>query len=88
MHPGPVDSNFFSYAPAETQERTRNLTKFTEAEGADTLIWLAEAAEAVETSGAYWFQRQIRDPNPLSLNSAVVDRFWDESEKLLARTGR
>lgn len=88
VHPGAVDTNFFSYGSEGMQERTKNIAKFTEAEGADTLIWLVDAREAADTSGAYWFQRQIREPNPVVLDTAVVDRFWDESEKLLARTGR
>lgn len=87
VHPGPVDSNFFSYAPADTQERTKDIQKFTEAEGADTLIWLVDTPEAVDPSGSYWFQRQRRAPNPLVEDKAVVDRFWDESDALLARTG-
>ncbi|MCE7796841.1 SDR family NAD(P)-dependent oxidoreductase [Sphingobium sufflavum] len=88
VHPGPVDSNFFTYAPTDTQERTRDIQKFTEVEGADTLVWLADAPEAAQTSGAYWFQRQVRPPNPLTEDKAVVERFWAESQRLVAHTGR
>jgi NAD(P)-dependent dehydrogenase (short-subunit alcohol dehydrogenase family) len=83
VHPGAVDSNFFSYAPADTQERTRNIPKFTEEEGADTLVWLATDPEGGRSSGGYWHQRAPRTPNPLVEDQAVVDRFWLESEKLV-----
>ncbi|MET0365962.1 MAG: SDR family NAD(P)-dependent oxidoreductase [Sphingobium sp.] len=83
VHPGAVDSNFFSNAPADTQERTRGIHKFTEAEGADTLIWLAIDEAGGKDSGGYWFQRQLRAPNPLADDAEIVARFWRESEKLI-----
>jgi NAD(P)-dependent dehydrogenase (short-subunit alcohol dehydrogenase family) len=82
VHPGAVDSNFFSHAPKETQERTRDLPKFTVEDGADTLIWLATADEGARNSGGYWYQRKLRAANPLAEDDAVVERFWRESEKL------
>ena len=82
VHPGAVDSNFFSYGSADMQERTRNLAKFTEAEGADTLVWLVDAPEGAE-GGRYWYQRQPREPNPVVNDPAVVARFWDESAALV-----
>ena len=82
VHPGAVDTNFYSHAPKDTQERTRDLPKFTVEEGADTLIWLATAAEGGRDSGGYWYQRKPRAANPLVNDDAVVDRFWKESEKL------
>lgn len=85
VHPGRVDSNFFTYAPPATQERTRNLQKLTEEEGADTLIWLATADEGAQSSGSYWYRRQQRKPNPVVEDEAVVARFWEESERLVDR---
>ncbi len=88
VHPGAVDSNFFTYAPADTQERVRDLPKFTEEDGADTLVWLATAEEGGASSGGYWFQRQPRKPNPLADDAAVLERFWLESEKLVSDAHR
>jgi NAD(P)-dependent dehydrogenase (short-subunit alcohol dehydrogenase family) len=82
VHPGAVDTNFYSHAPKDTQERTRDLPKFTVEEGADTLIWLATATEGGRDSGGYWYQRKPRAANPLVDDDDVVDRFWKESEKL------
>jgi NAD(P)-dependent dehydrogenase (short-subunit alcohol dehydrogenase family) len=87
VHPGAVDSNFFTSAPADTQERVRDLPKFTEAEGADTLVWLATDAAGGSSSGSYWFQREMRKPNPIVDDGAIRERFWQESEALVSRAG-
>jgi hypothetical protein len=84
MAPGPVATNFFSYASAETREHVKNLEMATEEEGADTLIWLATGEEGGRASGGYWEQRKPKKPNPLADDPAVVERFWAESEKLVA----
>lgn len=86
VHPGAVDSNFFSYAPADTQARVRDLKKATEAEGADTLIWLATNDAGGRSTGGYWHLRAPRPPNPVVDDPAVVERFWRESEALVERT--
>ncbi|MFN3799950.1 MAG: SDR family NAD(P)-dependent oxidoreductase, partial [Sphingobium yanoikuyae] len=88
VHPGAVDSNFFSHAPADTQARSRGLDKASEAEGADTLVWLATAPEGAACNGGYWYRRAPRAPNKLVEDAAIVDRFWRESEKLTAAHGR
>ena len=85
--PGPVASNFFSYAPKETLEHTRDLKKASPEVGADTLVWLATASEPGHSSGVYWEKRKTRQHNPLADDSAVVERFWAESVKLLTKAG-
>ncbi|WP_235037936.1 SDR family NAD(P)-dependent oxidoreductase [Novosphingobium sp. 18052] len=87
VHPGAVESNFFSYAPQATQERTRDLAKATEEEGADTLVWLATDDEGRQTSGGYWFRRAPRAPNPIVEDQSILDRFWLESERLVEQAG-
>ena len=83
VHPGAVDSNFFSYAPPETQERTKGIAKQDLQGGADTLLWLATCAQGGATSGGYWFERAPRAPNPLAEDRAFVERFWEASERLI-----
>lgn len=83
MAPGPVATNFYSTAPADTRERVRDLPMRSEVEGADTLVWLATAAEPGSSSGGYWEDRKPRQPNPLVDDSATLDRFWQESEQLV-----
>ena len=87
MAPGAVSSNFYSRAPQDTRERLQDMSMFSEVEGADTLIWLATAAEPGRSSGGYWEKRQPRQPNPLADDPAVVERFWQESKKLVASAG-
>jgi hypothetical protein len=85
VHPGAVDSNFFATAPATTQEHLKKIPKFTEEQGADTLIWLATSEEGGRNSGGYWYHRAQRQPNEVVDDPAVVERFWRESEKLAGR---
>lgn len=87
MHPGVVASNFISNVGARTAAYIRTLEAQTEAEGADTLIWLAVAEEPGQSSGGYFYQRRPRAPNPFAEDDANVERLWAESEKLLARAG-
>jgi NAD(P)-dependent dehydrogenase (short-subunit alcohol dehydrogenase family) len=81
-HPGAVDSNFFTYAPADTRERVKDLPKATEAEGADTLVWLATSEEAGHSNGLYWHKRALRTPNKLVEDADFVERFWQKSAEL------
>jgi NAD(P)-dependent dehydrogenase (short-subunit alcohol dehydrogenase family) len=84
MHPGTVDSNFFSHADESTQARLKGLSKISSEEGADTLIWLATADEPGKSSGGYFYQRKPRTPNSFVNDEANADRLWEESEKLVA----
>lgn len=83
--PGPVASRFFEYAPQETRDRVSNLPMLTEAEGADTLIWLATDPEAGRSTGGYWEGRKQRTPHPQANEPDVHARFWAESENLIAQ---
>ncbi len=90
VHPGTVDSNFFANAPAATRAHTDKMAKMSEAEGADTLIWLATADEPGQVTGEYWHRRALRTAHPLMHDPAFIDRFWDASTALVAtaRLGR
>ncbi|MDE8650739.1 SDR family NAD(P)-dependent oxidoreductase [Novosphingobium album (ex Liu et al. 2023)] len=83
VHPGTVDSNFFSHTPDHVRDAYGDAPKLTNAEGADTLIWLATADAPGRSSGGYWHQRAPRAPNPHVDDPAYVARFWDEAEKLV-----
>lgn len=87
MHPGAVDSNFITHADEGTQARIRTYASVSVEEGADTLIWLATAEEPGESSGGYFYRRKPRVPNPLVEDDTAVERLWEESEKLVARSG-
>ena len=87
MHPGAVDSNFITHADEGTQARIRTYDSVSVEEGADTLIWLATADEPGESSGGYFYKRKPRVPNPLVEDDDAVERLWEESEKLVSRSG-
>jgi NAD(P)-dependent dehydrogenase (short-subunit alcohol dehydrogenase family) len=87
VHPGTVASNFSSHADEATQARLSTYKAMTPAEGADTLIWLATADEPGKSSGGYFQNRKPRTPSPFTLDDANVERFWKESEKLVAAVG-
>jgi NAD(P)-dependent dehydrogenase (short-subunit alcohol dehydrogenase family) len=84
MAPGATDTPFFDNGPEQTRAYTRDLPKLTVAEGADTLVWLATAAEPGRSSGGYWERRAPRPPHRDVDDPAVVARFWEESERLVA----
>jgi len=84
MHPGSIDSNFISHAPESARDYMRTLDLRPPEEGADTLLWLATAAEPGQVNGGYYYQRKPRTPNPLVDNDAAVERLWRESEALVA----
>jgi len=86
-HPGTVESNFFSHTPDNVQSAYANQDKLTNAQGADTLIWLATAREPGQSSGGYWFQREQRAPNPVVDDPAFVEAFWQAAERLAMRPG-
>jgi NAD(P)-dependent dehydrogenase (short-subunit alcohol dehydrogenase family) len=85
LHPGTVDSNFFDDLDEQTRSYTLTLDKMSVEQGADTLVWLATAEEPGMTSGGYWFERKPRTPNPLIDDDAFIARFWEASERLVAR---
>lgn len=83
--PGPVASRFFEYAPQETRDHVSDLPMMTEAEGADTIVWLATDPEAGRSTGGYWQGRKQRRPHPQANEPDVLARFWAESESLITR---
>jgi NAD(P)-dependent dehydrogenase (short-subunit alcohol dehydrogenase family) len=85
VHPGAVDSNFYAYADAGTQEFARTTELISPQAGADTVIWLASADEPGRATGAYYAERAQVTPSALATDDASAQRLWRESEQLLAR---
>lgn len=84
VHPGIVDSNFFSSFGEEAMARIDANNMVTPEQGADTLIWLATTDDLDIRSGGYYHQRALRPVNPLIEEDAFLQRFWDASEALVA----
>lgn len=89
MHPGVVDSNFVNHADDSMQRYMRTLkdVSVTPAAGADTLVWLATAAEPGRTTGGYYHQRAAVPASAAAQDDVAADRLWRESEAIVARIG-
>lgn len=87
MHPGIVDSNFAARADDNMRAylETRKAEAVTPREGADTLIWLAAAAEPGTTTGGYFHQRASMAVSKLGQDDEAAERLWVASEALVAR---
>ena len=86
MHPGIVDSNFINHADDGTRSYLKQMPMVSAEEAADTLVWLATAAEPGSTTNEYWYQRQPIPTTEAAKDAQVAQRLWRESEKLTAAT--
>jgi GTPase Era involved in 16S rRNA processing len=64
MHPGWADTPGVETALPRFHALMRPLLR-TPAQGADTIVWLASAPEALESNGAFWLDRRRRMTTPL-----------------------
>lgn len=87
VHPGRVDTNFSSNASDEAKSIINAPGALTEEQGADTLIWLATQPEGGQSTGLYWADRAPKERANLE-DAATLQRFWEESEKLVASARR
>jgi hypothetical protein len=60
-------------------------------EGADTIVWLGAAPEALRETGLFWHDRRARPAHyrfgPGAPSNADRERLWDYCEAALARAG-
>lgn len=90
MEPGVVlASNFVSHADAAMQRYMATLDDraVSPEEAAATLVWLATAREAGQSSGGYYYQCKPAPISAAAQDDAAAERLWIESEALLARAG-
>jgi len=85
MHPGAVDTNFIARSDEVTQKYMRARPLLSAEDAADTLIWLATAAEPGTHTGGYFPQRKRIPTSAAANDAAAAQRLWVESEKLAAR---
>lgn len=86
MHPGAVDTNFWSYADTGTREFGKSNPLVSAGEAADTVIWLATSDEGGQTTGAYWHERKAIPGSDAARDDAAAERLWDESAKLIEKS--
>jgi NAD(P)-dependent dehydrogenase (short-subunit alcohol dehydrogenase family) len=89
MHPGLVATNFASHGDQAMQQyfETKKDVAATPQEAADTLVWLATAAEPALSTGGYFHQRAPAEVSAQGQDDEAAERLWAESEALVTRTG-
>jgi len=79
MHPGWVETPGVQTSLPRFWEFTKDRLR-TPKEGADTVVWLAAAARPAESTGEFWFDRQVRSTTLLpGTGSSSEDRaaLWE-----------
>lgn len=87
VHPGAVDTLFFSYADEGTKEFGRAQKLLTPEEGADTVLWLATSPVPVPGSGRYFHQRKEIPASAAAQNDEDAERLWGVTRDLVAQYG-
>jgi NAD(P)-dependent dehydrogenase (short-subunit alcohol dehydrogenase family) len=86
MHPGFVRSRFGTDLGAGMRAGVRvgQLFARSAAKGAETLVYLADAPEVADVSGAYFFDMRQKTPPHMASDAALARRLWEVSERLTA----
>jgi NAD(P)-dependent dehydrogenase (short-subunit alcohol dehydrogenase family) len=86
VHPGVVATNFGASGNALVRWGVKLARPFfrTEAEGADTVIWLASSPDIEGVSGKYFVDRREKRPSREASDDEVARRLWAASERLVA----
>ena len=53
-------------------------------QAAKALIWLADAHEARQLTGQYFFMGEPREPSAAAQDKAAARQLWDVSEAIVA----
>lgn len=87
MHPGEAATNFASHAVPEMKAYMSTLDMISPEVASDTMFWLVASEEAGRMNDGYFFDCGSVPASPKAHDDALSARLWDESEKLLARSG-
>lgn len=87
MHPGVVASNFASHGDNVLQQYMASQDSQHPDRPAETLVWMAVAAEAGAPGGRYFHERQEVPAAPQALDDAAAQRLWVESARMMAEIG-
>ena len=84
MHPGVVHTRFATNNGGKGRllRRLMDVVSITPEAGADTLVWLSHAAEALAHPGGYWVKRRLRTPSRLARDEQRAEQLWHESVRL------
>jgi len=84
LHPGFVATRFGDQSGGlvQTVMPIAKLFAISTEKGADTITYLASAAEVAASNGQYFYQRRPTRPSPQAEDAAAAAQLWDESLKL------
>lgn len=85
MHPGRVASNFASHGDPGMRTYMESADTVPPDVPAETLVWLATAADAGRDPGRYFHDQVTVEPAPQALDPDAARRLWTETEKMLER---
>lgn len=87
VHPGEAKTNFAAHAEPGMAAMIEAQNEVSPDVGGGTLAWLAAAPETGAITGGYFYDSAPADAAPAAADDVDALRLWDESEKLLARSG-
>jgi retinol dehydrogenase 12 len=82
LHPGFVATRFGHESGGFLSWGIRiaqRLSAISEAEGAETIVYLASSPEVASVSGEYFYQCRVRTPSPQAQDDASARRLWEET---------
>lgn len=84
LHPGVVSTRFATNngPMGRLLRRVMDVVSISPTRGADTLVWLAYAAEALEASGEYWVKRRRVTPSRAARDDARAEQLWTTTSAL------
>lgn len=84
LHPGVVSTRFATNngRMGRLLRRVMDVVAVTPAQGADTLVWLSSAPDALEGSGDYWVRRRRVTPSRTARDDARAEALWAASSHL------
>jgi NAD(P)-dependent dehydrogenase (short-subunit alcohol dehydrogenase family) len=85
--PGVVHTNFATHGDAAMQGFLKDKPGLTPQEVAETLVWMATAAETGAPGGRMFYAMEEQPVQPHGRDEAAAERLWRESEALLAGMG-
>jgi retinol dehydrogenase 12 len=84
LHPGVVRTRFATNngRMGRLLRRVMDVVSVTPEQGADTLVWLSHADDALVGSGDYWVKRRRRPPSRTARDDAQAEALWSTTSRL------
>jgi len=84
LHPGVVRTRFATNngRMGGLLRRVMDVVSVTPEQGADTLVWLSHADDALAGSGDYWVKRRRTSPSRTARDDARAEQLWTRTSQL------